>query len=59
VSAWRCAHCGSRNSLRHQDEHPGLCCDCFDLSWGMPLAQINAERAARDRPPITREWGAK
>lgn len=20
----------------HNDEHPGLCCDCFDESFGMP-----------------------
>lgn len=34
------------------EEHPGLCCDCFDLSWGMPLADVNAERVKTGRPPI-------
>lgn len=23
----------------HADEHPELCCDCFDESWGMPVTQ--------------------
>lgn len=32
--------------------HAGLCCDCFDLSWGMPLEQINEERAEQGLPPL-------
>jgi hypothetical protein len=45
-----CRHCGD-GELRHQEEHPGLCCDCEDLSLGMPLSAINAERAAKGKPP--------
>jgi hypothetical protein len=46
-----CRHCGDREHL-HQDDHEGLCCDCFDLSWGMPLKQLNEERADRGKPPL-------
>jgi hypothetical protein len=51
-----CNHCGFVLMLKHQDEHEGLCCDCFDLSWGMPLEQLNAERAGKGLPPITKPW---
>jgi hypothetical protein len=40
----------------HIEEHVGLCCDCFDLSHGMPLEALNARRAEKGRPPITRPW---
>lgn len=35
--------------------HLGLCCDCFDLSCGMPLDLLNKERAARDLRPLRAE----
>lgn len=54
-SSGTCSHCGWAE-LKHQDEHAGLCCDCFDLSWGMALADLNRERAAKGRPPIARPW---
>lgn len=46
-----CRHCGE-GDLRHQDEHPGLCCDCEDLSLGMPVEALDAERAKRNLPPL-------
>ena len=43
-------------------DHPGYCCDCFDLSWfhDAPgcLDQLNQERAAKGVPPITKPWPA-
>lgn len=55
----RCNHCELESELRHQDEHPGLCCDCLDLSCGMELWRINAERASKGLPPITKPWPAR
>ena len=46
-----CRHCGVAEPL-HQDEHPRLCCDCFDLSLGMPVDALNRERATRGDPPL-------
>lgn len=37
--------------------HTTLCCDCFDLSCGMPLEKLNEERKAKGLKPIEREWG--
>jgi len=51
-----CSHCGT-TELKHPDDHPGLCCDCFDLSWGMPLEQLNKEREGKGLPPILKPWG--
>jgi hypothetical protein len=51
-----CAHCGFTDEMKHQDEHPGLCCGCLDLSCGMPLEQLNVERAGKGWPPITKPW---
>ena len=51
-----CSHCEFQYSIEHEDEHPGLCCDCMDLSCGHPLESLNEERAARGEPPITKEW---
>ena len=48
---FRCRHCGTRD-LAHRDEHPDLCCDCFDLAVGMPLDLLNKERAAKGLPPL-------
>lgn len=41
-----CRNCNEAG-MRHQDEHDGLCCDCFDLSCGQQLELINEERAQR------------
>ncbi len=32
-----CDNCGDIIEItkEHLDEHPGLCCDCFDVSCGM------------------------
>lgn len=46
-----CEHCGDELS-HHDADHPGLCCDCHDLSWGMSLASLNAERAGKGKPPL-------
>lgn len=53
---WHCTIEISGPDADHRDEHPGLCCDCFDLSWGMPLSKLNEERRAKGRPDITKEW---
>ncbi len=47
-----CLRCG--DPVEHPETHPDACCDCFDLRWGMSLAKLNAERAARGAPPL--EW---
>jgi hypothetical protein len=33
-----CSDCGIlyELSLKHQEEHPEVCCDCFDQTYGMP-----------------------
>lgn len=36
--------------------HKGLCCDCFDLSCGMPLDLLNEERKAKGLQPLRHEW---
>ncbi len=54
-----CHHCKDRltaEEVAHNCEHSGLCCDCFDLSFGMPLEEINEERAKVGRPPIKDPW---
>lgn len=52
----RCTHCGIPLFCSHVHEHPGLCCDCFDLKHGMPLAAVNSGRAKEGRPLIERPW---
>lgn len=54
-----CFHCNDEVSARIREvhwaetpSHRGLCCDCFDLSFGMELDKINVERAKRGRDPI-------
>lgn len=42
--------CGER--IEHRRDHPGECCDCFDLGCGMPLELVNAERIAAGKPPL-------
>lgn len=49
MSAEQCRKCGDDESC---PEHRGLCCDCFDLGWGMPIEQLNKERAAKGKPPL-------
>lgn len=51
-----CRHCEFEITNDHPYEHPGLCCDCYDLSFGMSLEAINKERADKKLPPITKEW---
>jgi hypothetical protein len=47
-----CKHCQEEIETDHKDNHPGLCCDCFDLSLGMPLALLNRERKGKGLPPL-------
>jgi hypothetical protein len=49
-----CRNCNEPIEADHAtDEHPGLCCDCFDsLFFG--LEAVNAERAAKGKKPIAR-----
>ena len=49
-----CKHC--MFVIQEEHEHKGLCCDCYDLSWGATLEYINKERAAKGRPLLTKEW---
>ena len=53
-----CKHCGEERTHFCRWEHPRLCCDCYDLSWGMQVTKLNAERAARGKPPLE-PWPAK
>ena len=50
----RCGHCGIVIWTTHDSDHPGLCCDCFDLKQGMPLVTLNAEPDKNRRAPITK-----
>ncbi len=45
-----CQRC--TDPVEHPETHPNWCCDCFDLTWGMSLGKLNAERAARGAPPL-------
>lgn len=36
-----CGHCGFKFTCEHAGEHRGICCDCYDLSWGMPVINQN------------------
>ena len=51
-----CRHCEDGIANDHPYEHPGLCCDCYDLSFGASLDSINKEREAKGKKPITKEW---
>ncbi len=51
-----CKHCSIDIWSTHDADHPGLCCDCFDLKHGMPLDAVNAGRVARGRRPIAKPW---
>lgn len=48
----RCKHCEEPLECEHGEEHPQYCCDCFDLSCGMPLDLLNRERAAKGKDPL-------
>ncbi len=54
----QCSHCRISVWLlgEHCKCHPTLCCDCFDLSYGMSLEKLNEERRLKGRPPIEKEW---
>ncbi len=48
-----CSHCALTPLVDHAEtEHPTLCCDCFDLSLGMPVDAVNAGRAVQGRPAV-------
>jgi len=47
-----CSRCHEPLTSDHQDEHPDLCCDCFSVALGKPIADVNARRKAQGRPPI-------
>ncbi len=47
-----CVRCNDKLDCLHQAEHPTLCCDCYDLSWGVPLETINDERRQKGKQPI-------
>lgn len=58
----RCESCQeylTETEAAHVEEHPDLCCDCFDLSLGMPLKTLNAERATKGRNPLGPWKGAR
>ncbi len=44
-----CCPCG--DPVEHED-HPGECCDCYDLGTGMPLEQVNRERIVAGKRPL-------
>lgn len=50
-----CRHC-DLEIMGDRCEHPDLCCDCYDLSWGVSLTEVNRERSRRGRPAITEPW---
>jgi hypothetical protein len=55
VENGNCTHCHDplvEDDNYHHEEHEGLCCGCFDLSVGMPLRQLNAERAEKGKKPV-------
>lgn len=56
----KCRDCNTEDpaELKHQDEHPGICCDCLDLEWGMPLDLVNRERARKGKPLLKRREDA-
>lgn len=52
-----CLACKEELDCDHLDEHMGFCCDCFDISFGMPVERINEERAGKDKPPFPSDHG--
>jgi hypothetical protein len=44
--------CPCGEIVRHAEDHPGECCDCFDLGAGMSLQTINRERYNAKRRPL-------
>jgi hypothetical protein len=56
VTGERCGHCSiySRGLCQSVREHPGLCCDCFDLANGESLERINERRKVNGRKPVNR-----
>lgn len=52
----KCKHCELDTPEVITCDHSGLCCDCYDLSWGMRLEALNDERVKKGRPLITQPW---
>ena len=63
----KCKHCGDEVEERIRKEHwyegdgfgyghHGYCCDCMDLSCGMPMALLNRERLEKGKAPLTKPW---
>ena len=57
-----CQHCGLAQECSHVDEHPGSCCDCFEMfdlklglaPWkagGLPVSVEEKVRRALERRP--------
>lgn len=51
--------CPCGEPIQHPEDHPGECCDCFDVGCGMPLAQVNEERSAKGVWPLAARHVAK
>ena len=49
-----CGDCKELVYTGHVEEHPDLCCDCFDRACGKPLKLINPRRVAKGLPPLKR-----
>lgn len=43
----KCSKCGTTRLSGHQQEHPGLCCDCFDAQF---VSQREADILAATDP---------
>ena len=44
--------CPCGDEIKHPEDHPEECCDCFDLGCGMSLEQINEERKKKGKEPL-------
>ncbi len=55
MTSSNCSHCKDAFDCDHLNEHPGLCCECLDLSCGKPLDLVNEDRKKAGRPPV-RPW---
>lgn len=51
----KCTEC-DEPELEHQDEHPGVCCDCYDVGWGAPRT-IKLDRRTPVRQEDDEEYG--
>jgi hypothetical protein len=49
--------CPCGEPVKHGFEHPGECCDCFDLGWfPEKINQINNERFRKGKPALKERW---